>query len=76
MPIRPARPRLTEKEATLLRTVAIEHQVNTTIRLLSRLRESFNPAVAEDAKACWAGWREYRSLIVKLWNAEKERQED
>ena len=65
--------RLNEKEKTLLRVVSIEHHINSTIKLLARLRTYSDKAVADNATEVWEGWKDCRGLIVKLWNQERTR---
>jgi len=57
-----------EKEKALLRTTSIEHTINTTLRLVGRLRKSSLPAVAEDAAANWENWSAIQPLLLKLWS--------
>jgi hypothetical protein len=63
---------LTEREKVAIRTISIERMINTTIRLVERLRRSSNSAIAEDACINWQDWREQKALLVKLWDRERE----
>lgn len=63
---------LTEKEKSLIRTCSIEHMINTTIRLVERLRRSSNPSVAEAAQHNWSDWKDCGGLVCKLWAREQD----
>jgi hypothetical protein len=63
---------LTEKDKALIRTASIEHMINTTIRLVERLRRSSNASVAEGAQNNWQDWKECGGLICKLWERERD----
>jgi hypothetical protein len=58
---------LTEREKALIRISSVERMINTTIRLVERLRRSSNAAIAEDASINWSDWREHKALVTKLW---------
>jgi hypothetical protein len=63
---------LTEREKALIRIGSVERMINTTIRLVERLRRSSNPAIAEDANGNWEDWKEHRLLVKKLWERERD----
>jgi len=63
---------LNDRERALIRIGSIERLINTTIRLVARLRNSVDPAIREDADGCWQDWKDNRLLLKKLWERERE----
>jgi len=57
---------LTPKEKQDLITLNLEHLINSTIRLVDRLRRSSDEAIAENARTIWIDWKANKSLILKL----------
>jgi len=56
---------LTETEKARLREHPIDHLIGRTIRLISQLRNSSDPRIAEDAKQAWETWKVVRSAVNK-----------
>ena len=63
---------LTPKEEQAIRTCSVERMINTTIRLVNRLRYSNKASIAEDAQVNWQDWHDHKALVVKLWDEARE----